>query len=57
MANFDLKAGTVLSKEMIGVKRPGTGILPNQVEKFVGKVLKVDLPEDTQLDWFHIGEA
>ena len=57
VANFDLKAGTVLSKEMIGVKRPGTGILPNQVEKFVGKVLKVDLPEDTQLDWFHIGEA
>lgn len=57
VANFNLKAGTVLSKEMIGVKRPGTGILPDQVDKFVGKVLKIDLREDTPLDWFHIDGA
>ena len=57
VANFNLKAGTVLSKEMIGVKRPGTGILPDQVDKFVGKVLKLDLLEDAQLDWLHIGET
>lgn len=57
VANFDLKAGTVLSKEMIGVKRPGTGILPDQVDKFVGKTLKVDLGEDMPFDWSHIGES
>jgi sialic acid synthase SpsE len=51
VANFDLKAGTVLSKEMIGVKRPGSGISPHHIDRVVGKALKQDIPAEKQFDW------
>lgn len=50
VANEDLKAGTVLGKEMIGVKRPGTGISPDHIDEIVGRRLKQDLPAETPLD-------
>jgi len=53
VANNDLKAGTVLSKEMIGVKRPGTGILAHYIDEVVGKVLNTDIAADEQLGWSH----
>lgn len=53
VANFDLKSGTVLSREMIGVKRPGNGIAPHHIDAVVGKVLKHDIPAEKQFDWSH----
>ncbi len=49
--NMPIKAGTALDHSMIGVKRPGTGIMPNQVESIVGKVLVCDVEPDTQVSW------
>lgn len=54
VANEDLKAGTVLGKEMIGVKRPGLGISPHRIDEIVGKKLKADLAAETPLDWSHL---
>jgi len=35
----DLEAGTVLTREMLGVKRPGDGISPDQIPSLIGKKL------------------
>lgn len=45
----DIKAGTVLEEEMLTFKRPGTGILANRFDEFVGKMIKIDIAEDTVL--------
>lgn len=38
-----VKAGQKLTREMIAIKRPGTGILPKMLEKVIGKAVKRDL--------------
>ncbi len=45
----DIKAGTVLEEKMLTFKRPGTGILANRFDEFVGKMIKIDIAEDTVL--------
>ena len=49
--NVPLKGGTVLEHSMIGVKRPGTGIMPNQAGSVVGRVLACDVEPDAQVHW------
>lgn len=56
VANSDLKAGTRLGKEMIGVKRPGSGISPDQIDLVVGQILKVNVPVDKLLEWSDFGK-
>lgn len=51
VANFDLKMGDVLTKAMLGTKRPGTGILPDRIDEVVGKVLKNNIESERQLSW------
>jgi sialic acid synthase SpsE len=43
--------GTPITREMLTFKRPGTGIYPKFVEVVVGRAAKVDIPEDTVLEW------
>lgn len=45
----DIPAGTVLTREMLTFKRPGTGISPVQLDRIVGCTATVDIPEDTTL--------
>ena len=50
-----IKAGTPFTKENIWVKRPGTGeILAEHFNAVLGKVAKVDLDNDIQLEKSHI---
>lgn len=53
----DLKAGTVLTREMIDVLRPAPlgAIQPYDLENVVGKCLLVDLKTGQELKWEHIG--
>jgi sialic acid synthase SpsE len=51
IAARDLPAGTVLTPEMITVKRPGFGIAPKHLDFVVGRTLKVDIEEDDILMW------
>ncbi|MBI5866012.1 MAG: hypothetical protein HZB38_16210, partial [Planctomycetes bacterium] len=46
-----LPAGTVLSAEMLAVKRPGGGIEPDCLDALVGRTLAVDVPGDSLLAW------
>ena len=47
--NKTLLSGTVLKKEHLTAKRPGTGISPAEIENVLGKSLNKDKEEDTVL--------
>lgn len=47
----DLPQGTVLTQDMITVKRPGFGIAPKHLDLVVGRALKVDVEADDILTW------
>ena len=51
VANVDLDIGTIISKDKIGVKRPGTGILPDKIDDIVGLKVKTHINEDEQITW------
>jgi N,N'-diacetyllegionaminate synthase len=51
VAACDIAAGTVLSAEMITVKRPGFGISPRMRDAVVGRVASVDILADEVLVW------
>ena len=43
--------GATVVREMLTYKRPGTGISPRFFELVVGRVARVDIPEDTTITW------
>jgi sialic acid synthase SpsE len=43
--------GTAITRAMLTYKRPGTGIDPRQLDLVVGRVARVDIPEDTTMTW------
>ena len=47
IAKKDLKEGTVLTKEDLYAKRPGTGIAPDQYERVIGAKLNRNIESDT----------
>jgi sialic acid synthase SpsE len=47
----DHPAGTVLTEEMLARKRPGFGIAPRDLEKAVGRTLRVAVEHDDVLTW------
>lgn len=44
-----ISTGTVITKDMLTFKRPGTGIPPERMEEVVGKTMCIDVEEDTIL--------
>jgi N-acetylneuraminate synthase/N,N'-diacetyllegionaminate synthase len=51
VAAFDLKEGTIIKRNMLEFKRPGTGIKPELVNILVGRKLKRDLNKDEIILW------
>ncbi|EKE11869.1 MAG: putative N-acylneuraminate-9-phosphate synthase [uncultured bacterium] len=49
VARKDLKKGTVLTKELLTVKKPGGGIPPAELFSLLGKSLTRDKPMDSLL--------
>ncbi len=47
----DLDAGTVLTPEMIAIKRPGHGIAPKHLELVIGRTLRTAVADDDVLTW------
>jgi len=45
----DIKAGEVLVKEDLDVKRPGNGISPSEIKRYIGCRVKNDIESDTIL--------
>lgn len=46
----DLKAGAVLTTDLVGVKRPGTGLSPAYLEWVIGKKISSDMARDQVLN-------
>lgn len=46
-----IKAGTILTEEMLTFKRPNSGISPADLASVLGKAAAADLEEDTILQW------
>ena len=57
VAREDLRAGTVLTREMLCVKRPGTGVPAAEMEKVVGRTLARDVKGNSVLRWEDVGEG
>lgn len=51
LAARDLKAGTVLTEEMLCLKRPGTGIAPEFVPIILGRKIKKDKEKEETITW------
>ena len=46
-----LTSGEIIKKEDIAVKRPGTGIAPDELAKVVGRKVKTSIEEDELIEW------
>ena len=51
-----INIGEKISKEMLDVKRPGTGIPPKFFEKILGRTVKVEIDEDQPIQWDYLNE-
>lgn len=49
VSNVDIKAGAVVTENMLTFKRPGTGISPAKIDWVIGKTAVSDIAEDTIL--------
>lgn len=45
----DIKAGHIITKDVLDIRRPGTGIQPIHFEKIIGMKAKIDIPKETPL--------
>jgi len=50
-----IRAGAVLTEDMIAAKRPGTGISPAEMGYVIGRKIVRDIQEDELLSWEMIG--
>jgi N,N'-diacetyllegionaminate synthase len=46
-----ISRGETITRAMLTYKRPGTGINPKHLDLVVGRVARVDIPEDTTITW------
>jgi N-acetylneuraminate synthase len=46
-----MEAGELLTAECVRIIRPGTGLPPKELDKVLGRRLKVRVPRGTPLSW------
>ena len=51
VARVDIHDGTIITSDMIEVKRPGTGIEPKYMKLVVGKRAKINIKKDDLITW------
>lgn len=51
VATTNIKAGTILTSEMLTCKRPSTGIPPKYIDVVVGRKATVDILKDNVITW------
>ena len=50
-SSIDIPVGTILTRDMITYKRPGTGIDPRLIDKLIGRKATVSIRADQQIQW------
>ena len=53
-AQIDIKAGEVITREMLSIKRPGLGISPHLIGAVIGRTAKVNIELDDWIVWDHL---
>ncbi|MEW6679860.1 MAG: N-acetylneuraminate synthase family protein [bacterium] len=51
VAAMNISKGMIISREMLAIKRPGTGIEPKYLEKLIGKSVGESIQKDCVLTW------
>jgi sialic acid synthase SpsE len=51
VANRDIVEGEIIVKNMLGAKRPGTGVSPLYADQMIGKRVNRDIKKDEVLTW------
>jgi len=51
VAKVDIKEGTQIKREMLAIKRPGTGIIPKEINTVVGRFTRIDIKRDELITW------
>jgi len=51
----DIQKNTIITKNLVGIKRPATGIEPKFFNKVIGKITKQKIKAETPLQWSDIG--
>lgn len=51
VAAESIPRGSEISREVISIKRPGSGIAPKELDSVVGRIALVDIEKDTLLTW------
>ena len=51
ITNCDFKKGDVITRDMLCAKRPGHGISPLYMDRFIGKVATRDMAKDEVIGW------
>ena len=51
VAKKDMPKGTIITRDMVGIKRPGTGIPPKYIKKIIGAKVKEDIGKDEIIRW------
>ena len=52
-----IRAGERLTRDLIAIKRPGTGISPADLDRALGRVVVRALAGDDVIDWAALGDA
>ncbi len=52
--NKDISKDTIIEREMLTIKRPGTGIEPKEINNVIGKKINKDLASGTVLKWEYL---
>lgn len=50
----DISKDTIIEREMLNIKRPGTGIAPKEINNVIGKKINRDLTSGTVLKWDYL---
>ena len=54
VASREIKKGEIIAKEMLCAKRPGHGISPLYMDRFVGKMAANDIAKDEVFEWHRV---
>lgn len=54
VSKVEIPEGTVITREMLTYKRPGTGIWPKDIKKVIGMKAMENIPADTVITWDNI---
>ena len=57
VARVAIPKGTIISQEMLDIKRPGTGLEPKYMNSILGKKAKIDIKQNALVPWNNLDEV